>query len=420
MPKVLQLPKDDNDRIELTCYQGALYHDLGSISRAIAAYGAALADAGEDGQRVQAWIGLAGGMRSEDRYTDALKVLDKAEPLATRHGMKAKLMEIHYMRGNLHFPIGDSEGCLREHNLALKLAQEIGSTEYEARAYSGLGDANYLSGRAATAFDYFNRCVEIARANGMNRIEVTNRHMCGWTRIWLNQFEEALSDADEVVELAAKLNHPRAEMLAHALHASIRIEYFAQYEEARPYLEKCLELARGLKAKRFEAQYLTLWAMLEAARGEKGTALAFCREALDIARATGLIFIGPYILVSLARFADDPKTRKEAMEEAEGLLRKGGIATSIFRYYRDATLLNIEIGDWDRLERYATELEDYTRPEPLPFTGLIIRLSRALAVWGRDGRDKSSIGRLRDLREEALRIKFLTALPHLDRVLGEG
>jgi len=43
--------------------------------------------------------------------------------------------------GNLLFPRGDVEGCLREHRRSLDLAREAGSAELEAAALGGLGDA---------------------------------------------------------------------------------------------------------------------------------------------------------------------------------------------------------------------------------------------------------------------------------------
>ena len=152
---------------------GELQHDAGEPQASIAQFEAALGLATSDDERCQALVGLAAGRRIIDRIDDALTALAEAEPMAERAERILDLARIHHLRGNLYFPLGNLEGCLREHEKALKFAEEMcGSAEYTARALGGLGDAYYALGRMRTAHRYLERCLDLCRANGFGSIEV--------------------------------------------------------------------------------------------------------------------------------------------------------------------------------------------------------------------------------------------------------
>ncbi len=60
------------------------------------------------------------------------------------------------------------------------------------------------------------------------------------------------------------------------------------------------------------------------------------------------------------------------------------------------------------------------RAGPLRWTDFFIARGRALAAFGRGGRDAATIEELRRLRDEAERIGLTTALPALEEVLKAG
>lgn len=78
----------------------------------------------------------------------------------------------------------------------------------------------------------------------------------------------------------------------------------------------------------------------------------------------------------------------------------------------------LEPGEWDEVERYATALEDYTRPEPLPWSDFFIARGRVLAAYGRGKRDDATMAEITRLRDEAKRVGFSLALPALDEALA--
>src|SRR5262249_24948654 len=64
-------------------------------------------------------------------------------------------------------------------------ARRLNSPEAEARALGGLADAAYAQGRMRSAFEHFSRCVSLSREHGFGKIEVANRSMIGFSRIYL-------------------------------------------------------------------------------------------------------------------------------------------------------------------------------------------------------------------------------------------
>src|SRR5690606_32669935 len=98
---------------------------------------------------------------------EALAILAEAEKTASRFDLDEILAKVHYQRGNCHFPLGRTEDCLSEHRLSIEFARRAGSVADEVRALGGLGDAYYALGRMRTAKESFDRCVDLARANGM-------------------------------------------------------------------------------------------------------------------------------------------------------------------------------------------------------------------------------------------------------------
>ena len=408
------------DVFALTCYRGEVLHDLGRIVESMNAYRRSLEAADNDGERCRAWRGLAAGMRITDRFDEAFAALDAAEALATDRDLAVELARIHHLRGNLFFPLGRLEGCLREHELSRACARRANSPELEARALGGLGDAEYARGRMITAYGCFHRCVELCRKHGLGRIEVANLPMAAFTRVFANDLRVGSEDPLAAIEAAARVGDQRAEIVARLkfLHA-IYICSFTTLDltAAREHAEIALALCRRLGARRFESETLIYVADVERASGRRFDALKLLKNALAISRETGTGFFGAAILGALALTTEDPEERQRALTEGEALLAAGCVSHNYLLFYPDAMEASLIAGDWDGAERYAAALEAYTRPEPLPWADLRIARGRALARYGRGERGEPSLRELRRLREEADRVGWKTALPALERAL---
>lgn len=412
----LALASEPADIFALTCLEGRILLALGSVAASIEAYGRALGMARDDVGRCRAWLGLAAGKRISDRYDEALAALDQAQPIAVSHGLRQELAEIHHLRGNLYFAMGRIEDCRQEHESSLSHALTCGSAEAEAEALSGLADAAYAAGRMTTAYGYFGRCLEVARRSGLGRIEVANRSMVGFSRIYLNQLHEALADAAATVDAATKVGDQRAEMLGQILAEFVLFE-MADLTRIRQHHDRALALARQLGARRFEAQGLLYEGKLARAAGHRHEALAAQEKALRISAEVGHGFAGPRIAGELARNLEDPQARRDILRQGEGMLQAGSVSHNHFYFYPDAIDVSLEIGDWDEAERYSLALEDFTGPEPLPWSTFFVRRGRALAAWGRGRRGAELVAELGRLRSEAEGNALATALPLLDRAI---
>jgi len=130
-----------------------------------------------------------------------------------------------------------------------------------------------------TAFEHFSRCVALSREHGFGRIEVANRSMAGFSRIYLNEARPAHEDVSAAARAAALVGQPRAQMLCETLGA------FASYElgdmrATLAHLERETVIIRQLGARRFEAQ---IWKCGHAccfASDHRCEATALLREAL--------------------------------------------------------------------------------------------------------------------------------------------
>ncbi len=414
----LALATEQADRCALLLFHGEILHHLGVMPEARRAYQSALDATGNDGERCAAWIGLATVKRVTDDLPGAMADLEKADAVATRQQLLVEQARIHFLRGNLCFPRGDIEGCLREQGLALELAQRAGAAELQAMALGGLGDAEYVRGRMNSAHDRFRHCVDVSTQGGFGRVEVANRPMMAFARWFCGDVIGAARDADAAIEAAVRVGHRRGEMIAH--HAAFFARHaLMEFAAAKRHAEAALALSRQLNARRFDAEALAFRAELYRLDGQRTRALAEAEEAVKITRETGAAFLGPFALGALALATDDPSVRSKALDEGAALLRAGAVSHNYFLFGRDAIEVCLNVGDWERVERFAAALEDYTRAEPLPLSDFYVARARALAAHARGSLPPAAVSAALDAaRETGTRLNVRIALPAIDAAIA--
>jgi predicted ATPase len=415
----IELAADLSTKSEILCLRGETLRNLGATTESIQAFEMALESASDDVRRCQALVGMAAGLRIADRQKEALELLDQAETKAIQHGLMPERVQIHYLRGNLYFPLGNIDGCLAEHEKALSFARQVGSSEGEALALGGLGDAYYLRGHMRSACEQFRACIDVCKENGFGRIEVANRHMVGWTRYHLLERKEALKDAVDVIAMATAVSHQRAKVLGLMLAGVVEAE-FGHFAEAEDYFVRSLELARTLSAGNFEAQSLSRLAMLRAAQGRLAEARVSAELAVEIVRKVGLTFIGPLVFAAKAALAQDREVGRKTLKEAEAILDSGCVAHNHFWFAETAIDQSLAAGDWAEAERYAARLETYTRAQPLPWSDFLICRGRALATWGRGVRSAAVLGEIQRLHDIAVERGLKPLASELERNAALG
>jgi tetratricopeptide (TPR) repeat protein len=412
----LEVAREAGDKFALTCLKARALHDLGSIAESMQAHRDALELAGDDTERCRAWIGLAVGRRMSGNFEDGLAALDKAEPLASEHDLTLELARVHHTRGNIYFPLGKIEGCLAEHEKSLRFAQDAGSPEAEAQALSGLGDAEYARGRMISAHDYFRHCVTLCREHGLGRIEVANLPMAAVTRMYLLEIRESFEDSLASAEAARRVGHLRAEVTALSCLFNVNFD-LGEIDSAPEYAERQRELIQRLGARAWECPNLFYQGKFLTLTGRRREGLKLLERAVAVGRETAASFFVPRVLGTIALNTDDPAVRQSALEEAMAILRDGSVGHNHLWFHRDGIEVSLNVGDWDGAERYAASLEEYTRPEPLPWSDFFIARGRALAAFGRGRRDGEILAELRRLRVQAERAGIRTSVPGLDAAL---
>ncbi len=413
----LALADEATDRVELGCFLGDLLHDLGLMPRALKAYEGALAAASDDTARCRIWVGQAAVKRVTDDLVGATADLEQAERAASALGLRSELARIHYLRGNLCFPRGDIDGCLREHGRSLELSRALGDAEQEAAALGGLGDAEYMRGRMISAHDRLDACVRLARRHGFGRTEVANLAQIAHTKLYVRPCQEAVDAARQAAAAAARVGHHRAELNAR-LAAFFALFTQGELAACRDEVARTQDLVRRLGAWRFEPSCLRLLGLCALLDGQRQEALALLREAVEISRRTGLAFEGPRVLGALALVSDAPAERAAALAEGEAIIRGGCVGHNPLGFYPDAIEVSLGQGDLAEAERYAAALEDFTRPEPLPWADFHTAMGRALVALGRGRRDAGLAAELGRLISEARRLEYHLALPALERALA--
>ncbi len=415
----IELAEEREIECELMFVQAEALRNLSRIEKSIKQSREALEIAQAGAQKCHAWLGLAKGLRLAEKQKPALEALDSAESVAIDYALTLELSQIHYLRGNLLFMAGDIDGCLTQHEKSLALADESGSTEGKALALGGLGDAYYLRGHMRSARDQFQACLTLCREFGFGQIEVANRYMVGWSRVFLMEYSEAMEDALASIDLARKVGHQRAEMIGLDLAGLIELER-GHFQESRAYLQRGQALAKSLNAGNFVAQAGILLARLAQAEGNLAEARKEASHALEIVRETGTAFIGPTVLVVSAGLTDNAEKRSAYLYEAEDILQAGCVSHNYFHFTRNAIELSVKIEDWDSLERYALQMEAYTEDQPLEWAEFMIDRGRALAAWNQGKRNTDILNEIKRLHEQGKQAGLKLILTELQDVLSEN
>jgi tetratricopeptide (TPR) repeat protein len=380
----LTTASDPQERHELAYLLGDITHDLGDMAAALTAFEQAQSASSSHAERCRAWIGCARVKRITEDLDGAFADLQRAEEVAEPHGLKEEEARLRSLRGNLYFPRGQIDACLREHQRSLDLARELGVPGLEAAALGGLGDAEYVRGRMRSAHALLTDCVALSHRSGFGRIEVAHDAQLANTMIYLCPQSEALARARDVATAASRIGHLRADLHA-TLVSLICLFHLQDWQGADSGVRHAQALVARLGARRFEQNCLLASAQIAKAEGRSQEALEELRRAAAVARQMGTGFLGPIICGLLATTLQEPDERRAALAEGEALIVCGCVGHNQLRFYPMAIDVALELSEWDNAERYARELETFCAPEPLPWSSYFVERARLLAAVARDG-----------------------------------
>ncbi|MGD9762114.1 MAG: BTAD domain-containing putative transcriptional regulator [Candidatus Binatia bacterium] len=398
----------------LTCARGDWLLELGRPADALTAFEAARDAGGGDAELCRAAMGIAACLRVLEQPRAALTALDEAAGAAARAGLTAPLATLHYLRGNLHFPLGEIEACLAEHKTALRAARTSGSAFDEARALSGLGDAYYLRGDIGEALRHYERCLALARQHGFGRIEVANLHMHSITLLYHGDAVAALQGVDEAIERTRAIGHRRAEVVARTCACDILL-FAGAWEQLAAAGAAIEPLARDLGTASLAVQGVACRGFAAARRGRISEGVALVRSACSAIKGSGTTFIGPTLLGMLAAVTTDAAERAAALAEAERQLAAGTVSHNHFAFRPLAMTACLAAGDPAAVERHCAALEEYSVGPKLFWIRFFSAWGRALAKHARGTGDRAGLERL---RAEAVASGLGSAVALLDAALS--
>jgi class 3 adenylate cyclase/tetratricopeptide (TPR) repeat protein len=414
-----QLASSGSLRCSFSLLRGDVLRELGRSQDSIAAFQAGVQLADDDAQLCRAWMGVAEGNRVTGDFAAAMDALSQAEPIAQRLGLAADRSRIRHTRGNLYFAQGKVRECHAEHQAALAHARQIGDLECEARALSGLGDALYAQGRMLSALGHFRSCVELSEQAGLVRVAVPNRAMVGHCLLYKNEVNSALSEVQAACDTAHKVGLVQSEIFAQE-SLTFLLMMAGRYGEAEQAGARCLSLARPAGARRYESTVLYVLATVRIAQGDREVARQYLAQSLELARQTGMGFLGAAILGAIAYASESAAERQHALAQGEALLHEPCVSHCHLWFYWNAIDATLAAREWDAALRYAAALEEYVRGEPLPWAGLLVSRGRALAALGMNGSSDPALSELRHLRDQASLAGFDLVLPAIDAGLGSA
>lgn len=415
LERVGELRPSLSDRVSLQLLWGRLKRRSGEIPASLEAFRVAISLADKPSDRCLAWIGLASGMRLSDDLDGALEVLGHAQRVAEQLQMNAARARIHYLRGSLLFPKADIDGCLAEHQQALKFSRAGDDALCEAEALSGLGDAYYASGQMQAAHKYFQQCMEKCHAHGFGRLESANRFMVGTVRIYLHEMHEALNDALESASLAVSVGNQRAEIVSRLTAGWVLIS-MARWDEVERETTLGLDTVRAIGANRFRPFLRESEARVAWYQGDAALARRIMRGSVQEVRDLGMErFIGPWLLGTLAMV--DPDARESALTEGERWLEEGAVGHNHFHFRYHAIEACLDEDDLEAVERHAEALKSFTSAQPNPWSDFQIERARLLVAARRGDVQVQALQQLRATGRDA---GLVTELRRLDAWLRDG
>ena len=238
----------------------------------------------------------------------------------------------------------------------------------------------------------------LSRANVLLLTEVAYLPMRAVTHMYCLRFGESLDDCRAVIDLAKRVGQARGELISRSTSGWIHVDGH-EFDVAEEHARKGLETVEGIGARRFIPLFNDVLTRVRLHAGDRAGALELLDDSWKVSRETGVAFVGPVVLGTVAIATTESGRRFEALRQGEAILADGCASHNHFRFYRDAIEVSLRERHWDRADAYAAALERYFGTEASPWSEFFAARGRALAAAGRG--DAGAVAPLRQLRDHA-------------------
>jgi tetratricopeptide (TPR) repeat protein len=239
---------------------------------------------------IDATTKLASVSTSRDDVERDLENLMAAQALAENASDKARLCQVLYWRGRVHYVKGDAQNALAYAEESLTIADELGDEQLSAGPVNLLGRVSLLQGEIVRAADLMTRSADQMRDLGD---ELEESIACGFAAVnfgYQGRFSEALAYDDRGYRLAITLDNPFAQASALFMRAII-CQQKGEWEHSFQTFEECRRIADEI-GDRFRVYVSLMWeGWARTQSGDVQTGLRLTEEALHLSDELGTKFM---------------------------------------------------------------------------------------------------------------------------------
>jgi tetratricopeptide (TPR) repeat protein len=188
--------------------------------------------------------------------------------------------------GNAYNSLGQYPRAIECHQRSLKISQQNGDRNGEARSLGNLGNAAYSLGQYPAAIDYHERSLQIKREIGDRNGEANSLGNLGTAAKALGQYREAIDYYEQSLQITREIGDRNGE--ANSLNnLGNAADSLGQCQEAIDYYEQSLQIYREIGDRKGEAASLNNLGTAAKALGQYREAIDYYEQSLQITREIG-------------------------------------------------------------------------------------------------------------------------------------
>ncbi len=354
----------EGDRLDLLEKRGTVRGLTGDFEGAIADLELVLSEARDSGDRLTEQAILTGqGLvyRRADDYENATSRLGMALDAARDSGDQRGLADVLYHLGSVIWSRGENLEATGYHQQALDICRHEELKDLVAvQATHGRAETHYIAGELEKAMELFNESLALARQIGDRSYEAENLQMIAWLNSGLNgvaNYEVFLELGEEALKISriAHLDWHTASTLTTLAEGHLGR---GDYQAALAYNKEAQELASEIGAIRILAINIEYEGGINLRLNRPGQAESLFHRALQLSREANTYLWLPRVQAALAiaRIRQGDHQVGPFLEEALTIAKQKGQGLYITHCYEGLAELSLAKGAHHEAQQHAHEM----------------------------------------------------------------
>ncbi len=308
------------------------------------------------------------------RYQDAIDVYSKNLIICEENGDKEMLAGTHNNISKMYSKLRHDDKAAKHAKLGIKMAQEIGDTEYEMIGHLGVGHAMYRQSKYQESISAFSRAVPLAEKLN-NTYEIAGAHMMIGNCLYsLGKLEKSIDHFNTSVLLYEEVNHSK-NIAGNLVNIGRNYRALGEFDLAIDYFNRAILLLEEMNNKDFLASALINQASIYRDIGEFPKAIENLMRSKELKNQLGEQHGIIENLQNIALLYSDNGDLDEALDFAEqafqlsqstksksaeansldilaAINRKKGVIENALDLSNQAKLIHLEISGEENLGNY--------------------------------------------------------------------